>query len=82
MPRHSKLQIQVLSLYKKFLQTSRDKPGVAEYVKSEFRKNATIPRTDTLRIEHIFRRAERQLETLKNSSFQGVGVFKKQDHQK
>ena len=35
--RHSKIQKQVLSLYKAFLRASESKPGFEHYVKSEFR---------------------------------------------
>ena len=75
MPRHSKIQLQVLQLYKTFLRAAEEKPGVKQYVRTEFRKNAKIARTDTLRIEHILRRSHRQLETLKKSSVTSMGVF-------
>ncbi|KAK3093981.1 hypothetical protein FSP39_022465 [Pinctada imbricata] len=75
MSRRSKIQIQVLKLYKDFLRVSKDKPGVKDYIRSEFRKNAQIARKDTLHIEHLLRRGERQLELLKTKEVQGVGVF-------
>jgi len=77
MSRHSKLQIQVLHLYRRFLRVAKDKPGVKEYIQSEFRNNAQIPRTDLMRIEHLFRKAERQLEQLQKSKVSSVGVFQK-----
>ena len=75
MPRHSKIQLQVLQLYKSFLRASESKPGVKDYVRSEFKKNAQIARTDTLRIEHIMRRSQRQLQSLKKSNVTSMGVF-------
>src|SRR5688572_13109700 len=73
--RHSKIQLQVLSLYRRFLRAARGKPGAADHVKQEFRKNSSIPRTDTILIEHNIRRAERQLGILTNPSFKSMGVF-------
>jgi hypothetical protein len=35
--RHSKVQLQVLSLYKSFLRAAETKPGVKANVQSEFR---------------------------------------------
>ena len=75
MPKHSKLQKQVLSLYKDFLRASSKKPGVKAYVQAEFKKNSSIPKTDILRIEHILRRSFRQLEQLKKTSVQSMDVF-------
>ena len=75
MSRRSKIQIQVLSLYREFLRVAKNKPGVREYIRSEFRKNAKIARTDTLHIEHLLRRGQRQLELLKTKEVEGVGVF-------
>ena len=75
MPKHSKLQLQVLHLYKMFLRASENKPGVREHIQYEFRKGAKISRTDTLRIEHKVRRAERQLKMLQSGSVDGAGTF-------
>ncbi|KAG6928226.1 succinate dehydrogenase complex assembly factor 1 [Chelydra serpentina] len=43
MARHSKLQKQVLSLYRQFLQAGKEKPGFLPRIQAEFRKNASIP---------------------------------------
>lgn len=75
MGRHSKLQLQVLSLYRNLLRVARSKPGATEYVQYEFRKNASISKTEVMRIEHLLRRGERQLEGLKKSSTSGIGLF-------
>lgn len=77
MARHSKIQLQILRLYREFLRTGKERPGVQEYVKAEFRKNAVIPRTDILRIEHLLRRAERQLTLLQKPTVKGMGTFEK-----
>lgn len=79
MVRHSKIQIQVLSLYREFLKVSKTQPGLADYVRSEFKKNAQIPRTNTIQIEQVYRRGLRQLEMLKRKDVKGVGVFTKSD---
>ncbi len=78
MPRHSKVQIQVLSLYRHFLRAAKDKPGIIEHIKQEFKKNSVIPRHDILRIEHLMRRGERQLDLVKNTGVKGMGVFQKE----
>jgi succinate dehydrogenase assembly factor 1 len=75
MPKHSQIQLQILSLYKQFLKLSKDKPGLREVIRSEFRKNAKLSRTDTLRIEYQYRLGKKQLDTLKNSEVDSVGVF-------
>lgn len=75
MPRHSKLQLQILSLYRQFLRTAKDKPETKEYIKSEFKKHASIPKKSVLQIEQIVRRAERQLESLKKPTSMGISVY-------
>lgn len=77
MLRHSKLQKNILAIYKQFLRSSQDKPGTKEYVRMEFRKNATsIARTDVLRVEYLLRRAEKQLKLVQNDSVQDMGMFR------
>ena len=75
MARYSKLQLEVLKLYKKFLREAGEKPGISCHIRKEFKKYAAIQRTDTLRIEHILRRSHRQLEQLKTSNVKSIGVF-------
>ena len=82
MGRHSKVQLQVLALYKEFLRVAKDRPGIKERIQFEFRRNAVIPRTDTLRIEHVIRRAHRQLEILNRPTVKGMGTFEKDDPEK
>lgn len=78
MPKHSQIQLQILSLYKQFLKLSKDKPGLREVIRSEFRKNANLPRRDTLRIEYQYRLGKKQLDHLKNSEVDSVGVFERE----
>lgn len=73
--KHSKLQKQVLSLYKECLRTAQNKPGFPQSVKSEFRRNANLPRTDTLRIEYVMRSGYRKLDMMKDPSVTGMGQF-------
>lgn len=75
MVRHSKLQLQVLALYRACLRVARNKPGATEYVHQEFHKNALIPKTEVMKIEHLVRRGQRQLESLKKSTTTGIGSF-------
>ncbi|XP_054855944.1 succinate dehydrogenase assembly factor 1, mitochondrial [Eublepharis macularius] len=77
MVRHSKLQQQVLSLYRNFLRAAKDKPGFLPRIRAEFRKHAQIPRTDILLIEYLLRRGQRQLEQLRDVHTKQMGVFVK-----
>ncbi|XP_066495098.1 succinate dehydrogenase assembly factor 1, mitochondrial [Tiliqua scincoides] len=77
MVRHSKLQKQVLALYRNFLRASKDKPGFLPRIRAEFRKNAQIPRTDVMYIEYLVRRGQRQLEQLQNAHTKQMGAFVK-----
>jgi len=79
MVRHSRLQLQVLALYHQCLRVARDKPGAVDYVRAEFRKNADINKSEVMRIEHLLRRGQRQLESLQKPTTTGVGVFQKDD---
>jgi len=79
MVRHSRLQVQVLALYRQCLRVARDKPGAVEYVRAEFRKNADISKSEVMRIEHLLRRGQRQLESLQKPTTTGVGLFQQDD---
>lgn len=75
----SRLQKQVLSLYRAFLRASEDKPGFKDHIRYEFRKNSVIPKTDGLRIEYLLRRAQNQLKQLQKMECQSIGFFTRQD---
>lgn len=79
MPRHSKLQLQVLSLYRQFLREAKDKPGLRSYVQEQFKKGAQMQKTDIIQIEYAMRKAQKQLDMLKTTSVSGVGVFEKEE---
>ncbi|CAM1323373.1 Uncharacterised protein g8382 [Pycnogonum litorale] len=70
------LKLKILSLYKRCLRSAKGKPGFEDYVKGEFRKNSSIPRSETIRIEFLIRRAERQLATtLRDENVTGMKSF-------
>ncbi|XP_075770351.1 succinate dehydrogenase assembly factor 1, mitochondrial-like [Pelodiscus sinensis] len=75
MARHSKLQKHVLSLYRQFLRTGREKPGFLPRIQAEFRKNASIPRADVMHIEYLLRRGQRQLAQLRDANTRQMGTF-------
>lgn len=77
MPRHSKLQLEVLKLYKHCLRAAEKKPGFLDTVKFEFRKNATIPKTEVLRIEHLIRQGGRRLKMMQDPFVDSMGRFQK-----
>ncbi|KAI6051481.1 succinate dehydrogenase assembly factor 1, mitochondrial [Marmota monax] len=75
MSRPSRLQRQVLSLYRELLRAGRGKPGAEARVRAEFRQNASLPRTDVLRIEYLYRRGRRQLQLLRSDHAKALGAF-------
>ncbi|XP_051955472.1 succinate dehydrogenase assembly factor 1, mitochondrial [Xyrauchen texanus] len=77
MVRHSKLQMQILSLYRQFLRAAEEKPGFIPRIRDEFRANASIKKTDVMHIEYLYRRAQRQLELLKDVNTKQLGAFSK-----
>jgi len=78
MRQHSKLQLHVLNLYKKFLRASaRHSPSVKEDIQESFRKlSKDISKSDTFLIEYHVRRAERQLRQLESSNISGVSKIR------
>ncbi|TMS39475.1 hypothetical protein L596_005989 [Steinernema carpocapsae] len=71
---HSKLQLLVLDLYKQFLRASAEHPALREHIRQSFRDAATkYQKTDTFLIEYNLRKAQRQLDSLKNHSISGFG---------
>jgi len=72
---HSKLQLEVLKLYKELLRSAANKPGFQDNVRQEFRRQARLPRTDTLRIEYSLRMGRRKLEMIKDPNVSGMGSF-------
>ncbi|XP_036130631.1 succinate dehydrogenase assembly factor 1, mitochondrial [Molossus molossus] len=75
MSRPSRLQRQVLSLYRELLRAGRGKPGAEARVRAEFRQHACLPRSDVLRIEYLYRRGRRQLQLLRSSHAVAMGAF-------
>lgn len=71
----SRLQKEVLKLYRGLLDASKGKEGFREHIQREFRKNASLPRTDGMRIEYLLRRGEHSLRKLKNTECQSMGFF-------
>ena len=64
---HSKLQLEVLQLYKEFLKASRGSKVARELVKSTFKANSQISQTNFLQIEHLIRSGRRKLKVLQSS---------------
>ena len=62
---HSKLQVEVLKLYKELLRAATNKPGFQTNIRSEFRRQAALPRHDSLRIEYQMRLGRRKLDTIR-----------------
>lgn len=73
--RHSKVQVQVLTLYKACLRAAQGKSGFESAVKCEFRKNAKINKSDILIIEHLMRNGGRKLKMMNDPNVSGMGHF-------
>lgn len=71
--RHSKLQLEILSLYKKFLRrAANSNPSVREQIRESFREGArSYSVTDFFLIEHELHKARRQLKQLESASITG-----------
>ncbi|XP_037676322.1 succinate dehydrogenase assembly factor 1, mitochondrial [Choloepus didactylus] len=75
MSRLSRMQRQVLGLYRELLRAGRGKPGAEARVRAEFRQHACLPRSDVLRIEYLYRRGRRQLQLLRSGHATAMGTF-------
>lgn len=64
---HSKLQLEVLKLYREFLKVSKGNKAAQELIKSTFKVNSQISQTNFLHIEHLIRSGHRKLKVLKSS---------------
>lgn len=73
----SRLQKEVLKLYRQLLVASKGKDGFREHIQREFRKHASLPKTDGMRIEYLLRRGEHSLRQLKKTECQSMGYFVK-----
>ena len=72
--RYSKLQLQVLGLYAQFVRLAKNKPGLLERVRGEFRHNARTltVKNDSLLIDYKLRSARHQLAMLTRSQVSQV----------
>jgi len=71
----SRLQKEVLSLYKKCLFAAKLKPGFEPTIKQEFRRHSPIPRSETMRIEFLLRKGHKQLQMIQDPQISGMGHF-------
>lgn len=71
----SRLQKEVLHLYRDLLFAAKGKPGFEQTIRQEFRQHSAIPRSDTLRIEFLLRKGHRKLEMIKDPHISGMGHF-------
>jgi len=73
----SKIQVQVLSLYKDCLRSAEKKqPEAKNYVRRQFKeKSKDVPRTDTMMIENLLRQGRRRLQMFNDPNVDRVGHF-------
>ena len=60
----SKVQKEVITLYRAFLRASKGRKGVREHVQQVFRDNAAIDRTNVIQIDYLVRLGRRRLKLL------------------
>ena len=73
--KHSPFQLKILKLYSEFVRLSKDKPGLLDKARQEFRQASKLsPKQDSLLIDYKLRRATNQLEMLKTSRVKAVKV--------
>jgi hypothetical protein len=78
--KHSGLQNQVFALYRDCIRAAKQKSSTTaqiaaiEFVRSKFRKNAAIRRSDFQRIEFLIRQGKKQLAMFGAPDVDGFGV--------
>lgn len=64
----SPFQLQILKLYADFVRLAKNRPGLLEKVRKDFREGSKLnPRQDSLLIDYKLRRAKNQLSMIKTS---------------
>jgi hypothetical protein len=72
----STFQLKILGLYAQFVRLARERPGLLDKVREEFRAGAKLsPKEDSLLIDYKLRRARNQLDMLKVKNVQKVKIF-------
>ncbi|KAL0019605.1 hypothetical protein WJX79_010971 [Trebouxia sp. C0005] len=78
-PRLSGLQRQVLSLYRTVLRTARGKglqaDPIARFARTEFERHRQVDKKNYQLIEHLMRKAKRQLAMVQQKEVTGVKVL-------
>lgn len=72
----STFQLKILGLYAQFVRLARDRPGLLDKVRDEFRAGSKLStKEDSLLIDYKLRRARNQLDMLKANNVKQVKVF-------
>ena len=71
----SRLQKEVLSLYRQCLKAAATRPGFVDSVRSEFRRNASVPKNETMRVEYLLRQGYKKLDMMRDPHVSGMGHF-------
>jgi hypothetical protein len=75
--KYSGLQRTILSLYAQFIRLAKERPGLLDKVRQEFREGAKLnSRDDSLLIDYKLRRAKNQLAMLKAQNVKSVKVIR------
>ena len=63
--RHSKLQKEILRVYRSLLRAAKTVPGLQDHVRLEFQKyTRSVDKKHTLQAEYLLRRAQKQLKNI------------------
>ena len=74
--KHSRLQKEVLRLYRSMLKACKQRPGARTLIKQEFRNNCQIERHNIMYIEYLLRRGRRQLQLLSQTHLDDITTIK------
>lgn len=72
----SQFQLKVLNLYAQYVRLAKQRPGLLEKARVEFKEGARLnPREDSLLIDYKLRRAKHTLDMLKANQVKQVKIF-------
>lgn len=79
--KYSQFQLKVLDLYAQFIRLSKNKPGLLDKVREEFRAGSKLSiKDDSLLIDYKLRRARNQLDMLKTSRVNQILTVKLEEN--
>ena len=75
--KRSPFQLKILGLYAQFVRLAKQRPGLLDKVRHEFREASRLNvKTDSLLIDYKLRRARNQLDMLKANNVKSIKVIR------